>query len=232
MLLYINMQHIYKMKDKIFLYKNSVENFILDYLNTHKNVQYSNINLSDNDYIIPIITLTIISNLNKKNKRNNHGYYIAFLIKLLTHTIKNNISLIIKLMDEHLLLISSQISNEKLINIGCFAHDILFTKFENLEDVNNVITNQCIVAILFGWIFGCGTLNKDIIEELELAGKHLGVLFNLSNKFNKDDYDNQFDLFVKIKQKFIEIMVKNDIFSDTMGNIVNMLEEKIDKLME
>jgi len=214
------------MKDKIELYKISLINFINHYKDTH-NADYIPSNIKLSNILIAIITLTIIGNLFKQHRKQSvHGYYIAYLILLLDKNM--NIMCSIKLMDEHLVLLSSQISNIKSVNINCLAHDILFSRIKCLEIDQEYLKNVCQMAILFGWIFGGGVLNKEVINELNEAGTYLGEMIELSNTFDKNDFDNQFDKFVKSKQKFIEIMVKNDLFSETMRIIVNMFEDKID----
>ena len=164
-------------------------------------------------------------------KRTLHGYYISLIIKLLLiDDITTDIKLlmtIIKIMDDNILLLIREISSEKIVNINCLSHEILTEKMILLKGNDKLkIISQ--LTIIYAWIFGCGMLNKEIIQELNRAGEFLANLIEITNNFDKTDYDNQFDNFVKNKQKFIEIMVTHDIYSDTMKNIINSLEDKID----
>ena len=222
------------MKDKISLYRKSIHKFINENVNKYMIDKYLN-KLVISDHIISIVALTIISNINKKSKKTLHGYYVALIIELLLLdeflNVKNTMN-IIRLIDDNILLLVSTLSPEKIININCQCHKILYDKINELIVTQGEDKIICIskVAILLAWVLGCGLLNKEILNELEIAGNCLGKLICISNTFVKENYESMFDEFIKYKQKFIEIAVTYNIFSDTMKNIINSFEDKIDKI--
>lgn len=217
------------MKNKITLYRNSINNFI------NKNIEKYNFTnkkneLLSNDHILSIVSLTLISSLNRKNKRTAHGYNIAFAISVLS-IYTGEIDLlckVIKFFDDNLLLLASQITTDKIVNINCLSHDTLFRLINDIKEGKERLIALSKLAILIGWIMGCGQLNKEIMVDLEIAGEYLGNLIYISNNFDKNKYNEEFDYFVQSKQKFIEIMITYDIFSETMKSIINMYEDNID----
>ncbi len=275
------------MKDKITLYRSSINNFIIENIE-NQGLADKRDDLIKNDHILSIIALTLINSLNRKNRRTAHGYNIAFAISLLS-IYRGEAKLlcsIIRFLDENLLILATQISSDnkksyrsidntarnnddqntgatvnnnsllpassvlpvkptsrldnethdhltfdKIITINCLAHEILFKLLSNLTEGRERIITLSKLTLLIGWITGCGLLNKEILADLETAGDNLGNLVYISNNFNKDNYNEDFDMFVQYKQKYIEIMITYDIFSDTMKNIVNMYEENIDRIV-
>lgn len=121
-----------------------------------------------------------------------------------------------------------------------------------IENMDKSISNVCRIGIVLGWILGCGDMKH--IEPLEKLGQCLGILIKISNDCDKIENDsdtyinidnneetvysnnyvlnygiqNSFELFVDTKQKFIEIALKFDIYTNSIKDIIDNLEKKLD----
>lgn len=219
--------------NKIDLYKSSINKFIKEYSKTFNLNKYEK-ELLKSDHIFSIISLTIISSLNRKTKHYIHGYYIALIIELLSLKMltPDIIIIVFKIFSENIMFISPHISSDKLIDIMYFYSKILFSNIDNImsNDNDTKISLLSSLSIIFGWIFGGGIMNTEIIEDLKNAGKNLAKMIDIANTFKLDKYDIMFDKFTHNKQKFIEICVTYDIFTETIKNTINMLENIIDSL--
>lgn len=217
--------------NKILSYNNSIDRFTKDICITYKMTHVDD-ELSRVDNTMSMISLTIINCLNKKFKHSLHGYYVALIIKLLMLDEINvqMILLIFRILCDNMLLISKYITHDKFANICYLTNDLLFSNVTMLINQNNKDKLSTIskMAITFGWIFGCGTLNSCILSDLESAGNYFANMITISNSFDVDKYNIMFDEFSQAKQKFIEIFVSYGIFTDTVKNIINALENKID----
>ena len=121
-------------------------------------------------------------------------------------------------------------------------------KQAKLEDMEKYIEKKygsmCQIAIILGWLLGSG--DEKTIGTLEKLGKYLGMMLKISYDFenmerdlchnNKSSYNyvinygiqNSFELFIDNKVKFVEGCMSLDIYTNTMKEILDLLEEKID----
>lgn len=114
------------------------------------------------------------------------------------------------------------------------------------------------VAFGLGWILGCGEIKT--IQKIEQISTLFGILIKLTVDFDnleKDLTDNikdisvpcehdivtmnyilnnsfqtSIELFLDTKQKFIESALKYDIFTNTLKDITDNLEDKLDCIIE
>jgi hypothetical protein len=144
--------------NRIQKYQDSIERFFknksyLTYLNKDESDNIINL-IKKNNYFITIFLLTIINNINKKNKIHQHGYYIGSSMELALLIIRGNekdnefdieknllikiINLMNILLSKNLEVASAILSKEKLIkNYSCAFKDIN-TKIINILEENKI----------------------------------------------------------------------------------------------
>lgn len=131
-------------------------------------------------------------------------------------------------------------------------------KFKNInqidkESMNIMIDNKmgCLgeLIVSIGWVLGCG--NDSQLNRLAKAGKAFGIMYQLANDFNNIEQDliksqnNQtynyvvncgiqesYEKFMENKEKFIEEALNLDIFSSTVKEIVDLIEIKVDNVID
>jgi hypothetical protein len=115
------------------------------------------------------------------------------------------------------------------------------------------------LILVLSWILGGGSLDKKIINSLELIGEKFGMIYKLSydfdniiNDINSCDQVNlanqsnnitrnvvinigiqeSFALFMEFKSSFYEEAFKLGIYTHTMKEVIDELEVKMDKCIE
>lgn len=122
--------------------------------------------------------------------------------------------------------------------------------------LNGTIGTICELAFGLGWILGCGEVKT--LPKIEKISALFGILIKLTMDFDnieidlkrniKDDSDgsdivttnyilnfgfqNSFELFLNTKQKFIEMALTHDIFTHTLKDICEKLEEKVEQTID
>lgn len=107
------------------------------------------------------------------------------------------------------------------------------------------------IALCLGWILGNGDEKK--ISNLEKIGLYFSMLEKLTNDFINLDSDiqdfesdqiytknyiinygfqNAFEVFVDNKQKFIEGCILLDIYTNTVKEIIDLIESKVDEIID
>lgn len=102
----------------------------------------------------------------------------------------------------------------------------------------------CQLAIIMGWIFGGG--DEKSINQLEKLGIYLGNLIKISYDFNNLERDLEnateisnnfvinygiqegFEFFIENKLKFVEGCMLLDIYTNTVKEILDVIESKVD----
>jgi hypothetical protein len=148
--------------NRIQKYQDSIERFFknksyLTYLNNEEADIIINL-IKKNNYFITIFLLTIINNINKKNKIHQHGYYIGSSMELALLLIRGNEkenefdlekNLLIKilnlmniLLSKNLEVASAILSKEKLIKNYSSAFKDINTKIINILEENKIESNN------------------------------------------------------------------------------------------
>jgi len=135
----------------------------------------------------------------------------------------------------------------------------LRTKLKSLnqidkEELINYVTNTYgyigMFVFIVSWCLGGGDLKPELMKELQSIGETYGILYKICidfeniiediNKSNKYSYNivvnlgiqESFTLFMDLKTKFIEACLKNNIYSHTIKEVIDLLETKIDKCLK
>ncbi|AYV84107.1 MAG: hypothetical protein Hyperionvirus17_27 [Hyperionvirus sp.] len=114
--------------------------------------------------------------------------------------------------------------------------------------MNNKYGSVCQLAVVLGWILGGG--DDKSISSLEKVGTYLANIIKLTNDFINLEQDildaelysknyiinygfqNAFEFFVESKEKFIEACIVLDIYTNTVKEIVDLLENKVDSVID
>ena len=108
--------------------------------------------------------------------------------------------------------------------------------------------SMCQIAMTLGWLLGSG--DEKTIPQLEKLGKYLGIMLKLSYDFENIERDlrhnhvssnnyiinygiqNGFELFIDNKVKFVEGCMSLDIYTNTMKEVLDLIEEKVDSFID
>jgi|688.fasta_scaffold164253_2 hypothetical protein len=158
--------------------------------------------------------------------------------------------------------IEELLSNKKMIKNDVSTlkfknKDIIKTKYAKLYKIDREIILKyiedkfgkvCQCALVLGWILGDG--DEKTIEKLENMGLYFGNIIKICYDFQniEEDIDNanktttnvianigvheSFTLFIENKIKFIEGCTALDIYTNTMKEVMDLIEDKIDNCLE
>lgn len=143
--------------------------------------------------------------------------------------IKNNNQYEDIIVDDHLKIY--QVNNESFLNY-----------------LNNKLGNLCELLVILTQIITMNMNNEKELILIKNASKYFAILYKLSNDFynlNNDTKNNNelnyvinygiedsYEFFIDNKQKFIEACVLLNIYSITIKEILNYMEESIDNIID
>jgi hypothetical protein len=115
--------------------------------------------------------------------------------------------------------------------------------------INNKMGSLSEFVVLIGWILGCG--NESQSSRLIRAGKSFGIMYQIAQDFENIDRDvhrskygtvynyvincgiqESYEKFMENKHKFIEEALNLDVFSSTVKEIVDIIEGKVDLVID
>jgi len=123
--------------------------------------------------------------------------------------------------------------------------------------INDKYGCSCKIAVILGWLVGYKRVSNQTIEKtfestmpiLEKIGESFGFMIKLSNDFvylendilNADKYSknylvnngfqNGFECFLENKQKFIEGCIQLDVYTNTIKEMIDIIENNIDDVI-
>jgi hypothetical protein len=128
---------------------------------------------------------------------------------------------------------------------------IMALKQVNKEQLLHFIKKKygsvCQSAIIIGWMLGSG--NENMIGPLEKMGEYLGFMIKISYDFKNLERDlktnsdfsynyiinfglqDAFELFIDNKTKLIESCMILDLYSNTMKEVLDVVETRVDNLL-
>jgi hypothetical protein len=123
-----------------------------------------------------------------------------------------------------------------------------YNKQELLNYIDTIYGNICKITLVSGYLLGGG--DEKIIPKLELLAIHMSNLIKVATDFNNVDFDIEnsnnyiynsvvilgyqeaFELFQISKEKFVEGCMQLDIHTNTIKEIIDVLEERIDTFID
>ena len=124
----------------------------------------------------------------------------------------------------------------------CVKDEYLF------NHVDNKYGTVCKMALIFGWLFGLG--EEKAISDLENMGKHMGIIFKIAYDFSNIDNDlehckdythnivinkgikQSVEMFMDSKAILVEGILKLGIWSTTIKEILDLIEQNLDSGLE
>jgi hypothetical protein len=104
------------------------------------------------------------------------------------------------------------------------------------------------LVFILGWIIGGGEIKADFMKELQSMGNKLGLIYkiaidfeNVENDINKNYIYNSvlnngiqdsFTLFMDLKIEFLEALFKYNLYTHTIKEVLDLLENKIDLILK
>jgi hypothetical protein len=131
-------------------------------------------------------------------------------------------------------------SKDKIMNLKQTDKESL------MQFIKDKYISVCQSALLIGYLLGSGTEN---IKYLERMGEYLGIMIKISNDFKNIERDLQvskdytynyvlnyglqeaFELYMDNKTKLIEGCITCNLYSNTMKEILDVIEGQIDNIL-
>ena len=156
-------------------------------------------------------------------------------------------------------MIKSDLLNLKYINpqTNLYKKLIEMNKYDKEDIIKYCEQTYCNIGkiiMVLGWGLGGGTLNdKSIYNSLNSIGYKLGLIYAISNDFDTIEKDilyvdpktkssknliinlgiqEAFVLYMETKSLFIEECMKLNLYTNTLKEVVDLFEEKVDKCLE
>jgi hypothetical protein len=147
--------------------------------------------------------------------------------------------------------------NRDIINWYLKKNPVLKAKFLTFKQVKKESMDSyieiryetiCNLSIKLGWVIGGGDIKQ--INNIKSCAKHFAVMYKISRDFESLDEDikksNQFttnyvlnyglqdsyEMFLNNKQAFIEQSMLNDIYTNTIKEIIDTIEVNVDMIID
>jgi hypothetical protein len=208
-------------------------------------------------YLQNCANVSIYQNLENVKDNVEASESINILMKVLN--ICNNNLTCVKLLDEYKLEVDENerpnpdlfkwyIKDDK--EIGEEFKKFKKIKKESMDKyIEKKITSLTELTLCCGWLMGCGDINK--LSKVKSVAKYFSILYKLSQDFESIDKDlknstngittnyvinfglqESYELFMDNKQKFLEEVMLLDIYTSTIKEIMNYIENKVDTIID
>jgi len=108
----------------------------------------------------------------------------------------------------------------------------------------------CELSMVIGWIVGCGSMKE--INKIKMAARSFGIMYKIAKDFENLDSDlknnqagahvnnyvlnyglqDSYEMFLDNKQIFIEKMMLLEIYTNTIKEIIDLIEENVDVIID
>jgi hypothetical protein len=154
-------------------------------------------------------------------------------------------------------MIKSDLLNLKSIDDKIYKKLSMMNKYDNddfIAYITKIYGKLGKLIFVISWVLGGGDTFKDTIKSIETIGEQFGILQKICydfesiandiNDMDKDKYKSSknivinigiqesFALFMETKSIFYEESFKLDVYTHTMKEVIDELENKIDKVLE
>lgn len=147
--------------------------------------------------------------------------------------------------------------NNNIIKWYLKENNDLIKKFKNFKQIDKKSFDEyiemkylvlCEIAIILGWIMGGGDI-KDI-NKLKKLAKYFSIMYKISKDFENLNNDinvttnytpnyilnygiqDSYEIFIENKQKFIEESMLQDIYTNTIKEIIDTIEINVDMVID
>ena len=212
----------------------------------------STINILINELLL-LVNMCLAYNIESSEPHYNSEKLIKIFYKSMK-LLNNKIQYIIK---NNNMIIENNIANNDIItykfnNIADIKNKLVKLKKVN-EDSLHLFTSHkygqlCQIALSLGWILGGGS-DKNL-NYLDKVGTYIGTMIKITSDFinmENNIYETQeysknyivnygiqygFELFMTNKEKFIYGCIKLNIYTNTIKELIDILEDKIDEVIK
>ena len=103
------------------------------------------------------------------------------------------------------------------------------------------------IVFILGWTIGGGEIKAEFMKELQSMGNKLGLMYKIAIDFENIELDlenlyqfnvvlnngiqDSFTLFMDLKIEFLEALFKHNLYTHTIKEVLDLLEDKIDKIL-
>lgn len=104
------------------------------------------------------------------------------------------------------------------------------------------------IVFILGWTIGGGEIKAEFMKELQLMGNKLGLMYKIAIDFENVELDlenlykfnvvlnngiqDSFTLFMDLKTEFLEALFKHNLYTHTIKEVLDLLEDKIDVILK
>ena len=104
------------------------------------------------------------------------------------------------------------------------------------------------IVFILGWVIGGGEIKADFMKELQSMGNKLGIIYKIAIDFENVENDidknyiynsvlnngiqDSFALFMDLKIEFLEALFKYNLYTHTIKEVLDLLENKIDLILK
>ena len=154
-------------------------------------------------------------------------------------------------------MIKSDLLNLKSIDDKLYKKLSTMNKYDTdnfIDYINQIYGKLGKLIFVISWVLGGGDTTKDVIKSIEIIGEKFGVLQKICYDFESivadiNDMDKEkdktsknivinigiqesFSLFMETKSVFYEESFKLEVYTHTMKEVIDELENKIDRVLE
>lgn len=135
------------------------------------------------------------------------------------------------------------------INIKTKIKELNIVKKDDLTSfLNNKYGTIGEIVFILGWTIGGGEIKAEFMKELQLMGNKLGLIYKIAIDFENIELDiekgyiynvvlnngiqESFVLFMDLKIEFLEALFKHNLYTHTIKEVMDLLEDKIDLILK
>lgn len=120
------------------------------------------------------------------------------------------------------------------------------------EDLTNFLNDKYgtigEIVFILGWTIGGGEIKVEFMKELQSMGNKLGLMYKIAIDFENIELDlekvylynivlnngiqESFTLFMDLKTEFLEALFKHNLYTHTIKEVMDLLEDKIDAILK
>lgn len=169
----------------------------------------------------------------------------------------DNVFNVVNSFEDFQFILTNNCCNDDIVNWYLKNDQEMTDKFASLKQVSSESINSyismkiesiCELSILLGWNVGGGNMKS--ANKLKRISKYFAMMYKISTDFNNIDNDlknatgythnyvlnfglqSSYELFLSNKEKFIEELIIEDVYTGTIKEIINSIESNIDSLID
>lgn len=191
----------------------------------------------------------------KNPYQNNPQQLVNIMINSMS--VLNSTLKLINTFDDFKFITTDHNCDNDIINWYLKTDKELIDKFKSFKQVSKESMNEyiekkhvsmCELAIVLGWIIGGG--NIKILNKFKKSAKYFAIMYKISRDFENLTNDikssngytsnyvlnyglqDSYEIFLSNKEKFIEESMIEDVYTNTIKEIIDTIEDTVDVIIE